>query len=330
MEKKFTNKKLYLKNTPFALRNNVQFVCWKMVYDETRDKFLKLPFNPKNGKHASSTNPATWTNFYDACDAVEKYNFDGIGIMFAKGLIGIDLDNHINEYGELSEEAADIIKTVSSYTELSPSGKGIHILAFADLPENHINKISSKGFEIYSEKRFFTLTGEPVKNIFYKLKSKKEATNSVNTIYEKYFVSEKQKNKDKNSSVSIDKIDINSSEIGSQKLSDKVIIYKMIKDSQKAYERNGNKNFTEELLLRGDWKLFYNDQSTAEFAIARKIAFYSDSNIQVKRIMVDSPLYRDKWERIIANESYIDKLIKDARATLTSQYKKKTDLILQS
>lgn len=54
-------------------------------------------------------------------------DFDGIGIALAGGLSAIDID-HCIEDGKLSEMAEDIITLADSYTEVSPSGKGIRII----------------------------------------------------------------------------------------------------------------------------------------------------------------------------------------------------------
>lgn len=73
----------------------------------------------------------------------------------AAGVIGIDLDKCINDAGELSSTARQIVQMVNSYTEVSPSGKGLHILACGSIPHS----VKQPGFEMYNELRYFTVTG---------------------------------------------------------------------------------------------------------------------------------------------------------------------------
>jgi hypothetical protein len=45
---------------------------------------------------------------------------------------------------------------MNSYTERSPSGKGLHILACGSIPHS----VKRPGFEMYNELRYFTVTGQ--------------------------------------------------------------------------------------------------------------------------------------------------------------------------
>ena len=74
--------------------------------------------------------------------------------------IGIDID-HCVEDGILSPFAQEIVDSVSSYTEFSPSGEGVHIItkvsfrygarAQEEKPRTWI--------EVYRHGRYFTFTG---------------------------------------------------------------------------------------------------------------------------------------------------------------------------
>ena len=68
----------------------------------------------------------------------------------------MDLDNAIDESGKLTIEADDIVKALGSYTEISPSGKGLHIFCKGKLPPER-RRIGN--IEMYSSNRFFTVTG---------------------------------------------------------------------------------------------------------------------------------------------------------------------------
>lgn len=65
----------------------------------------------------------------------------------------------------LNPAAKQIVKWADSYTERSVSGNGLHIIVKGLLPKGFANKISMEhvGFkclEIYSSKRYFTMTGD--------------------------------------------------------------------------------------------------------------------------------------------------------------------------
>src|ERR1039458_7791360 len=102
----------------------------------TYDADTKAPFG-------DVTDPATWLTFADA-QRRARINGFGIGFAFAKGdqLCGIDLDNVRNPAtAELLPMAREIVRRVASYTEVSPSGRGLHIIARAKLPRDTRHKI---------------------------------------------------------------------------------------------------------------------------------------------------------------------------------------------
>lgn len=109
---------------------------------------------------ASSTDPNTWSNFETASEAYDRGMCAYLGYVFnGDGVIGIDLD-HCFEDGLITEKALDIIRVFGSYTEISKSGNGIHILCRGKLPFKGSN--NRDGIEIYSTARFFVLTGSRV------------------------------------------------------------------------------------------------------------------------------------------------------------------------
>ncbi len=149
-----TNRKpINVASIPADLKGLRQWIVWRY---ETRDgKPTKVPYQP-NGDHARSNDAATWADFQTCLDALPK--FDGIGVMFANGLMGVDLDHHIDERGDLSDFARETVATLSTYWEVSPSGSGLHGLCYGTLPIGG-RKSSKYGLEMYCEGRYFTVTG---------------------------------------------------------------------------------------------------------------------------------------------------------------------------
>ena len=82
------------------------------------------------------------------------------GFVFTKDdpSAGIDLDECRDpQTGELNAFAQNVIEKMNSYTELSPSGKGLHIWVEGKLPGSGINQ---GHIEMYDNKRYFTVTGQ--------------------------------------------------------------------------------------------------------------------------------------------------------------------------
>src|SRR6266566_8027261 len=132
-----------------------QFVVWK--YTLENQKLKKRPYQPKTHLPAKTNDPSTWTDVTVALRTLATGRYNGIGFVFTESdpFTGIDLDACVGKDGTIAPWAQEIITTLSSYTEYSPSKLGVHILTQATLPgagrkTGHI--------EMYSHDRFFTLT----------------------------------------------------------------------------------------------------------------------------------------------------------------------------
>lgn len=144
-----------VENIPEELRRRPQWVAWKL---EKRDgKPTKVPHIAAGVGKASSTDSETWRTFEEAVQALKTGRYDGLGFVFSSGdpYAGIDLDKCRNpETGELEEWAAKVVEDLGGYAEVSPSGKGVHIIIRGKAPNKKRGKI-----EAYSSERYFTMTG---------------------------------------------------------------------------------------------------------------------------------------------------------------------------
>jgi hypothetical protein len=107
---------------------------------------------------------------YDtALGALEQTTrYSGLGFVFnyTDGLTGVDFDDCVNaETREIRPDIQAILAKIDSYAEFSPSGTGIHIFVsgwqFPLGPEGQQGAKIGKA-EIYSGKRYFTVTGDHV------------------------------------------------------------------------------------------------------------------------------------------------------------------------
>ena len=104
--------------------------------------------------------PGELDRLQEAVRACKERGYGGIGFVFTPedDLCGVDLDGCLDpETGEIEPWAWEIIEELDSYTEISPSGTGVHILVRGELPEGR----NRKGrFETYDRGRYFTVTGK--------------------------------------------------------------------------------------------------------------------------------------------------------------------------
>ncbi len=153
-------------NIPESLKALDQWVCWGKP-----GKPPKIPYNPVTGYPAKAGQPETWTSFSKAAEAVKAGKYKGVGFeLNNNGIVGIDLDNVVDpKTGYIVPEAKNIVTDLDSYTEISQSGKGLHVLVKADLEltENRsklqdCNILGEKwpGIEIYNKKQYLIITGD--------------------------------------------------------------------------------------------------------------------------------------------------------------------------
>ncbi len=150
-------------NIPADLANRQQWLLWKFEAKEGQAKPAKIPYYVSGGRRAGGQGEERDRQRLATLSVVrrayERGGWSGVGFGFLPddGLIGIDIDGAIDPVtGVVTERCAKIIKACHSYTEYSPSGKGVHIIT---LGTTHINKSNDIGLEIFSSKQYFTFTG---------------------------------------------------------------------------------------------------------------------------------------------------------------------------
>lgn len=147
---------------PQELKDGLKFVSWTYGPPRANGKRPKVPRTPGTGRLASTTDPAAWGTLADALADVEAGRADGSGRVFTSEdpFLGIDLDDCRDPVtGAIDAWAQTIMREFNTYSEVSPSGTGVHLIGRGRLPGDGQNK---KPIEIYDRKRFFTLTGNVV------------------------------------------------------------------------------------------------------------------------------------------------------------------------
>lgn len=256
---------------PEELKSVPQWLVWKAVPSKSRPgKIDKIPYQV-NGKHASTTNPETWTTFDVAVNALQSGNYQGVGFVFTKETpySGVDIDSCIKD-GVIDLSAKELLVELNSYTEISPSGTGFHIIVKGKKPGNRARKRTSN-VEIYSTSRFFTVTGNKLENTPATIEERQEV---LNKIYEKMF--------DESRSA------LPAPKVTSLSMSDQEIL-------SKAMSAANNDKFSG--LWQGRWQKYSDSQSESDEALCFMLAFWTRKNAeQMDRMFRTSGLYRPKWD----------------------------------
>lgn len=138
----------------------------------------KIPRNVQ-GFSASSSNPETWDSYDNCLQALQQGKCSNIGFVFnGNGIVGIDIDKGFEDL-LMTPLCADIMGACGSYTEVSRSGRGVHIFVRGDLPFTGRN--NRNGVEIYKSGRFFIMTGDVL--LFPEIRENQEAIDYVVSRY---------------------------------------------------------------------------------------------------------------------------------------------------
>ena len=127
----------------------------------TRDK---KPVAPSKGWQKS----VNLLSFTEAQGKAEQLRGD-VAFCFTESgpFVGFDLDDVTKEDG-FTDEALDSVERLDSYTEVSSSGTGLHVIAEGE----HLDDCKTRGdlseaghLEVYDESRYFVLTGDVFKGL---------------------------------------------------------------------------------------------------------------------------------------------------------------------
>jgi hypothetical protein len=271
-----------------------QWLCWRS--EERNGKPTKIPYSPLTGQRASSTTPGTWAGYEEAVRACKEHGYGGIGFVFTSedDLCGVDLDGCLNaDTGEIEPWARIIIEELDSYTEISPSGTGVHVLVRATLPEGR----NRKGrFETYDRDRYFTVTGKHLAGTPQTIEGRQE---ELRAVVGRVFGEESTNGHAK---------PVAATELVDNGLSDSEVI-------QKALAASNGARFSR--LWNGDTS-GYGSHSEADLALCGMLAFWTGGDAsRIDSLFRQSGLYRKKWER----KDYRNRTITEALSGKTEFYK---------
>lgn len=154
---------------PTALQERPQWLLWRYEANPKKPdkKPRKVPYyahgGRRHGDQGSEADRKALATFEACKRAFAGGRYDGLNFAFlpGDGLIGVDFDDAINpETGEIDETARALIEACGSYTEVSPSGKGLHIFLGGTTARHSVNaKGGLLGIEIFAGGQSLSVTG---------------------------------------------------------------------------------------------------------------------------------------------------------------------------
>jgi hypothetical protein len=278
---------------PEELRALTNWVVWKLE-KRTSSKGVvrttKVPYNARSGKHAKSNDHATWSDFGAATEAL-KCGYEGLGFCLTVPYVGVDLDG-CRPNGTDEPWAEEIVGELNSYTELSPSGTGLHVITKGQLPDGPRQKDfegDHHGVGLYdaARGRYLTMTGCRVRGNG----TIAERTGELAAIHARLFPPKAGANA-KTSPPSDDEL------------------------IARACNANDGGRFSR--LWNGQWEGDYSSQSEADLGLCMRLAFWTGRDAgRIDALFRRSGMMREKWNRADYRERTIAAAI--ARQTETYQ-----------
>jgi len=168
---------------PTFLAQKTRWIVWKAVErvkDDGTKKIDKVPYSAKTGIKGGIDRPDDWVTLDQAFETYVLQGYSGVGYVFDAddGLFAIDLDKSLVD-GQITPFAETILNTLKTYTEVSVSGTGLHIIGVGKLPgKGRVDH--QRGIECYDTGRFFTITGK----VFGGFSEVEHRVEEIRTVYE--------------------------------------------------------------------------------------------------------------------------------------------------
>jgi len=295
------------------LRDRDQWICWRYEWYDDRNVWTKVPVDPATGEVASVTDPDTCGTFEDAVAYHERADTDsdGLGFVFDEdgSVVGLDLDDCRDpDTGELDAWAADLLADVETFTEVSPSGTGLHLFGLGSVPDggNRGDIPDAEGhIEMYESGRYFTVTGARVEDTPATVE---QVSDEIADVHAEYIADdEPDANPPKaagdggvQATSPGSKPRVDADNLGSSNLPDDELV------ERAKNAKNGDKF---RRLWNGDTS-GYPSHSEADLAFCNILRFWTDGDRrQIDRLFRQSGLYREKWDRDDYRKRTIDKAL---------------------
>lgn len=267
---------------PEELKEYPQWVNWRV------DQKQKVPINPLTLGNAGVAWANTWTPFEQAYAVALRCGL-GLGFVLTEDdpYTCVDLDQCVDPKGAISADTRAMLDLLAGWVELSPSGTGLHIWVQNEQPVNR----RTKGIEIYSSKRWMTVTGRGNPQL----------------------------------SASIPERTAELAELVAHAFPDPPVEFSPplhLPDDEDIWPhlfhaRNGA---FFECLYRGDTSVCHHDHSRSVIMLANQLALMTNGDaVRMKHLLYQTALVREKWAEKRGAQTWIDYQIADAIAYVSGK-----------
>lgn len=314
-------------NIPGELKARNQWVVWRYKWKAPKNrpgKWDKPPLDAATSSPASSTDPETWNSFEVAFAAYCAGGYDGIGYVFSGGdddFVGVDIDHcrdpqtgqtlawtpeqrTCEHWAKDAPEPQEIIDSLPTYAEVSPSRAGVKIFAKAKI----VKAIKHGSVEMYSRGRYFTVTGHKLASAPSAIKDCNEALAAV---YPKFNAKDGANRKPRAPEAS-GTLTNQSSPAANSAIP---TLEQVMAGCENA--RNGDKF---RRLFGGDTS-GYSSQSEADLALCGIVAYWSAGQASlIDAVIRQSKLFRNKWDELHGDQTYGQRTIAVALDRCSNSY----------
>jgi len=297
---------------------------WWICYRQEGER--KVPYCPDLSGQLRTADPTSLDDagtLSDAHGAVkiskakqgEDDCLDGFGIILhgKTSLVGIDLDNVVDG-DAVAKWALDVVDQIGSYSEISPSGSGLHILAWA--PDGIDESYSNRGdvgdgnqhIEIYDSERYFTFTAESVDRTDNKIV---EAGAQVRDL-QRALCDPREAPGDEQPANKQEE-DPGTGE-NNESLAGSAVSASSKQRSGERSDCSNSELITQACQTDDDFRALwegdtsgYESRSEADQALANKLIWWTETDCQrTKQLMRESALYREKFDEERGDRTYLD------------------------
>jgi len=287
---------LLVKNVPEDMKSESKWLIWS--FDIRKGRITKVPRDinrvAKDPKIINRTFPEVINTFGQYVAGPNSYHIDGVGFLIEQPHIFFDYDDALDENGNIIDpNVQKEVELLHSYTEISPSGRGLHVIAKGN--STGLKSARTEKKEIYFYDRYTTMTGNIWNNDPEYSTIRNIDDETLHAIYDPIAKRNEshrpvQTNMAMNSSS--DAIIHHACNIIETDGSDDDIIEHLYD-----YEYSTK-------LFNGDYESITTDHSLADIKLCCQITKYTRNPNQIDAIFRRSGLMRPKWDEMRGSSTY--------------------------
>ena len=151
---------------PEALKCERIWLLWKAEPSQDAKKPLKVPYyangSRRSGVQGSDADRVQLATYREALATFAGGGYAGLGIAHVPGcgFVSLDFDNCVDERGNILEDVRAFVYRCGTYAEMSPSGRGVRVIARGKLPSvKKLDTATGRHVEVFGDSGFVTVTG---------------------------------------------------------------------------------------------------------------------------------------------------------------------------